>query len=450
MSNITGRPNILFILADDMGWGDLGCYGHDRIKTPNLDRMASEGRLFTNYYCASSVCSPSRAGLLTGQFPGSNGIHDYLTGEHEVNAKKGCRDFLDPEVLTIPRMFRAAGYRTGHFGKWHLGHTDDSPSPFAYGYDEQKTTASSDHNWDDYAGNPALRPHSTRMIADETISFIESCRRDGKPFFVNCWLQDPHAVLNPPEELMTEYRKFTTPEVSFPSAPTIYYSVISDIDRHVGRMLEALDALGLAKETLVMFSSDNGPEEMEITNAAHSAAGSPGPFRGRKRSLYDGGIRMPFLARLPGRIPAGTIDDANVIGAVDMMPTFCDIADIGISETQRLDGEVITDALIGKRRERSKAMVWEFACHPMYGHVINKSPTLAIRRDRYKLLMNPERDRVELYDIPEDRSELGNVAGKYPEVVTELSSTLIAWKESCPKLVRDFRAGSNAYRWPGT
>ena len=443
------RTNMVFIMADDMGWGDLGCYGHERIRTPNLDRMAAEGKLFTSYYCASSVCSPSRAGLLTGQFPGSNGIHDYLTVDHEVNAAKGTRDFLDPAVTTAPRLLKGAGYRTGHFGKWHLGNTPGAPSPFEYGYDMQRTTASSDHNWDDYAGNPSLRPYSTKMITDESIRYIEECARRGDPFFLNVWYQDPHAVLNPPEELMIDYLRYTQEGVPYRSAPTIYYSVISDIDRNVGRILDAIGGLGLSKDTVVMFTSDNGPEDMEITNAAHSAAGSPGPFRGRKRSLYDGGIRMPFLVRWEGTVPAGTIDDVSVIGAVDMLPTFCEIAGIEVPEGHRPDGESVADILTGSGRARSKPLVWEFACHPMFGHVINRSPVLAIRRDRWKLLMNPERDRVELYDIPADRSELDNVAADHPDIVAELSKHLMAWKESCPPLVRSSKAGSNAYPWPG-
>lgn len=449
MSRITERTNVVFILADDMGWGDINCYGHDRISTPNLDRMAKEGRLFTDYYAASSVCSPSRAGLLTGQFPGTNGIHDYLTPDHDVNSRKGSRDFLDPQVPTLPRAFKAAGYRTGHFGKWHLGHTEDAPSPFEYGYDRQKTTASNDHNWDDYAGDPQLRPYSTRMITDETIGFIDECAESDSPFLVNCWYQDPHAVLNPPEELMTDYLQYTHPDIPYKSAPTIYYSVISDIDRNVGRILDRLNELGIGENTIVMFSSDNGPEEMEITNAAHSAAGSPGPFRGRKRSLYDGGIRMPFICRWPKGVPADTVDTQSLIGAVDMLPTLCEAAGVPLPEGHKLEGESVLDALTGDSHSREKPLVWEFACHPMFGHVINKSPTLAIRSGRYKFLMNPERDRVELYDLAAAQTELADIADDHPDIVAELSAKLLAWKESCPPNIRDPKAGSAYYRWPG-
>ena len=449
MAEIHDRTNVLFIMADDMGWGDLSCYGHRYILTPNLDKMAARGRLFTNYYCASSVCSPSRAGLLTGQFPGSVGIHDYLTPDHGVNSAKGTRDFLDQSIMTAPRLFRSAGYKTGHFGKWHLGHTDDAPSPFAYGYDVQKTTASSDHNWPDYAGDNKLRPYSTKMISDETIDFVRQCARDGKPFYANAWFQDPHAILNPPEELMGDYLRFTVDGIPYKSATTIYYSVIADIDRSVGRMIDALGELGISDNTVVLFTSDNGPEDMEIPNAAHSAAGSPGPFRGRKRSLYDGGIRMPFIAQWGKGISAGTIDDESVIGAVDMLPTLCDIAGVSIPEDLRLDGENVRDALTGGGHVRGKAMVWEFACHPIYGHRINRSPVLAIRRDRFKLLMNPEKDRIELYDIPNDRSELNDVAQDHQDIVSELSEQLLSWKKSCPQLISFPGAGSNAYPWPG-
>jgi N-acetylgalactosamine-6-sulfatase len=215
-------------------------------------------------------------------------------------------------------------------------------------------------------------------------------------------------------------------------------------------MLKAIDELGIGGNTIVMFSSDNGPEEMEITNASHSAAGSPGPFRGRKRSLYDGGIRMPFICRWPNRTPSGTVDDESVIGAVDMMPTLCDAAGIAVPIEHNLEGENVLGALTGSIHTRAKPLFWEFACHPMYGHVINKSPVLAARRDRYKLLMNPERDRVELYDVSKARTELRDVASEHPEVVEELSTKLMAWKRGCPQNVRDYKAGSDAYRWPGS
>ena len=158
---------------------------------------------------------------------------------------------------------------------------------------------------------------------------------------------------------------------------------------------------------------------------------------------------MPFLCVYPPSVPAGTIDDSSVIGAVDMLPTLCDMAGVGIPDTHRLDGENVRAAFEGGTHTREKSLVWEFACHPMYGHVINKSPVLAIRRGDYKLLLNPEKDRVELYNVAIDRSELKDLAEDQPEIVEQLSRELISWYENRPELVRNFKAGSNAYRWPG-
>jgi N-acetylgalactosamine-6-sulfatase len=158
---------------------------------------------------------------------------------------------------------------------------------------------------------------------------------------------------------------------------------------------------------------------------------------------------MPFLCRWPAKVPAGTVDSQSVLGAVDMMPTLCEAAGVPLPEDHQLEGESVMDALTGDTHRREKALIWEFACHPMFGHVINKSPTLAIRRDRYKLLLNPERDRVELYDLTAEQTELANIADDHPDLVTQLSAEVMAWKERCPENVRDLKAGSNYYRWPG-
>jgi len=435
------RPNIIFILADDLGWGDLRCYGNRRIKTPNLDRLARQGIRFAQFYVCSGVCSPSRAAFMTGRFPARLGIHGHFA-RHELNAKRGMPNFLDPSVPTVARFLHEAGYATAHFGKWHLGSGQGAPPPAAYGFDVTYTINSNGPGWDEK--QPYFRARSSDLIVDETIRFIESNRN--RPFFVQAWFLLPHATLNPTEEQMAPYRHFGPKGVPHRGASEIYYGSVTAIDTAVGRLMKKLDELGLADNTLVIFSSDNGPEDIHISNASHSAIGSPGPFRGRKRSLYEGGIRMPLIARWPGHTPAGAVNKASVMAGVDFLPTLCSLARVRLPDNLPLDGENMAPALLGRDHQRRKPLMWEWR-FGVAGHVINKCPILAIREGRWKLLMNPDRSRIELYDIPADPSELNNLADRRPDVVERMAQMVLAWQRTLPPGPMDSDAGSNAYPW---
>lgn len=438
------RPNVIFILADDLGWGDLGCYGHTRIKTPHLDRLAGQGSRFTQFYVNSGVCSPSRTAFMTGHFPARHRIHGHLATPRQ-NAARAMPNCLDPSVPTVTKILKDAGYVTGHFGKWHLGHNSGSPDPGAYGIDDHRTRSSNGPTWDDI--DPYFRARSTRLIVDETIRFVEANR--DKPFYVNLWTLLPHATLHPTEEQMEPYRRFgPAGKLPYKGAPQIYYASVGDLDQQVGRLLDKLDELGLADNTVVFFSSDNGPEDIHIRNASHSGVGSPGPFRGRKRSLYEGGVRMPFIVRWPGRVPAGRVDNTSVLTAVDFLPTVCKLAGANLPGGMGLDGENVGDVLRGRLRPRTKPIMWEWR-FTIAGHVLNKSPMLAIRDGNWKLLMNPDRSRVELYDIPRDPSELNNLADRSSEVVERLSKELLAWQKTLPEGPVQAAAGRNDYPWPG-
>ncbi|MFC1552751.1 sulfatase [Candidatus Latescibacterota bacterium] len=450
------KPNVIFIFADDMGWGDLPCYGHQSVtahggwivrgelKMPNLDRMASEGTLFTRFYVNSGVCSPSRTGLMTGQFPGRLGIHDYLA-DPGLNTERGMPDYVETSVPNVTKLMRDAGYRTGHFGKWHLGSGSDSPKPEEYGIDVYKPCNN----------GPKKRVGSTEMIADETIKFIESGSGDGgddreKPFYINAWLYDPHSPLRPTEEMMEPYKHLSPRFGDNKGALEIWYAVLSDIDKHVGRILDKLDELGLSENTVVVFSSDNGPESGLIPFISHYGGASStntGPFRGVKRSLYEGGIREPFIVRWPGTTPAGQVDNYSVISGVDWLPTVCNLAGVKLPGGKNFDGENLSLALKGTPVKKTKPQMWENR-FPVYGHVLHKSPILAIRVDNWKLLMNPDRSRVELYDIPNDPSELNNLADRKPEIVKKLSEQVLEWQATLPEGPYDENAGSNAYPWP--
>jgi N-acetylgalactosamine-6-sulfatase len=435
-------PNVIFILADDLGWGDLPCYGHRNtlahggwtvrgdLKMPHMDRMAREGTRFTQFYVASAVCSPSRTGFLTGQFPARLGIHDYLA-DPPLNAKRGVRDWLDPDVPSMTRLLKSAGYATSHFGKWHLGSGTQAPKPEQYGIDRFDACMKQG------------RVKSSESIADETIAFAEANRE--RPFFINAWLNDPHSPLHPTEEMMAPYKGLSPRWGDHKGAMEIYYGVLTEMDRHIGRILDGLDRLQLSSNTIVIFSSDNGPESGLIPFVSHyGGAATAGPFRGIKRSLYEGGIRTPFVVRWPGRTPAGRVDNETVLAGVDLMPSLLKL--VG-STCPTCDGEDLSETWLGRSRNRSKALMWENR-YPVYGHVLDMSPMLAARQGRWKLLMNPDRSRVELYDIPADPSEINNRADREPGVVRDLSARLLRWQSTLPKGPVDPAAGKNRYPWP--
>ncbi len=429
------RPNFVFVFADDWGWGDLGCYGHPVLKTPNLDRLARQGTLFTQFYVASGVCSPSRTAIMTGHFPARHRIHGHLASPQN-NQQRAMPNFLDPKVPTVTGLLQRAGYTTGHFGKWHLGSGPGAAGLDDYGIDDHKAVNSTD----EYPsfGGPDFRPKSTEIIIDETIRFIEENRNE--PFYVQAWLLDTHAYLQPTEQQQKAYPRHS-------GALKIYYSVVTDADRHIGRLMKRLDELGLAKNTVLVFSSDNGPEDIHIGNASHSGVGSPGPFRGRKRSLYEGGVRMPFIVRWPSQTPSGRVDDTSVLGGVDWLPTICSMAGVELRDGLKLDGQDMSAALRGTPTQRAKPLMWEWRFR-VHGYVHHQSPMLAIRQGKWKLLMNPDRSRVELYDIPADPRELNNLADRRTEIVQQMAADVLQWQKTLPPGPIETSAGKSDYRWP--
>jgi len=437
-------PNIVFILADDLGWGDLGCYGHTRLKPPRLDRLAREGALFTQFYVNASVCSPSRCAFMTGQYPARHRIHGHYA-DPKQNADRGMSNWLDPNVPNVASLLKSAGYATAHFGKWHLGAGAGAPKPTAYGFDEARTMVSVDPGWSEPPAT--FWAKSTAAFVDEAIRFIRANK--DRPFYVNVWTLVPHAPLNPTDDQMKPYERFSWGHgVHHKSAETIFYASVSDLDHQVGRLLDELNTLKLADKTLVVFSSDNGPEDIHITNAGHSGVGSAGPFRGRKRSLYEGGIRTPFIVRWPGHVPAGRLDHDSVVAGVDLLPTLCGLVGAKLPPTHALDGEDVGDILQGHSRPRKTPLMWEWRFH-VFGEPFHRSPILAIREGDWKLLMNPDRSRIELYDIPRDPTQLNNAADKHPEIVQRLADRVLAWQKTLPAGPMDPTAGKDDYPWPG-
>jgi arylsulfatase A-like enzyme len=433
------KPNIIFILADDLGWGDLGCYGNLDIATPNLNRMAAEGMLFEQFYVNASLCSPSRAAMLTGRFPGELGIHYWMAPA--MNRRMGMPEVLDPQLENLPRTLQRAGYRTGHFGKWHVG--EDKATPVtAYGYDE------TDIIWQGVGPNPGVRqnaPDGTAKLVDRSIAFAEKSSAEGKPFFINLWSRDVHANLAPTKEALARYERFQS-HPGMATAMQIYYAAVTELDAQIGRLMAWIDAdPARAANTLVIFTSDNGPEAAEIPHAGYHAAGSTGPFRGRKRSLYEGGTRMPFIARWKDRIPAGTVDEHSVISGVDLLPTLAKLAGAEVPTTAELDGEDVSGILLtGKSQKRTKPLLWEWRFEGV-GSLLDRSPMLAIRDGDWKLLFNPDGSRVELYDIPRQPMELHSQAERHPEIVARLQTTALNWQRDLPAGPQTHHPGSLDY-----
>ena len=438
------RPNIIFILADDLGWGDLGCYGHPHIKTPRLDQLARQGTLFTQFYVNGSVCSPTRTAFMTGNFPARHSIHGHLA-QHEQNIARDMPNWLNPEAPFLARQLKQAGYATAHFGKWHLGSGDGAPEPSAYGFDEYRTVNGAGANFEQER-DEYFRARSTDLFVDETIRFIEAHR--GGPFYVNLWTLVPHAPLHPTDDQMEPYRKFGPGAIPYRGAEEIYYGTVTALDASLGRLFDKLDEMGLAESTLVLFSSDNGPEDIHVRNAAHSGVGTAGPFRGRKRSLYEGGVRVPLIAFWPRHVPAGRIDEESIVTAVDFLPTLCTLTGSELPPNYQGDGEDVSDILAGTSRQRRAPLFWEWRFN-IAGYPIHHSPMLSVRDGNWKLLLNPDHSRLELYDIVRDRMELQNVAAEHPDVTDRLTQAALAWQQTLPKGMHDDDAGQVRYGWPG-
>jgi arylsulfatase A-like enzyme len=410
-------PNVVFIFADDWGWGDLSCHGHPHVKTPNIDQLASEGIDFHQFNVCNPVCSPSRTAAMTGHFPARYSVHQHFA-DHEMNVERGMADWLDPKVIMLPRLLQQAGYRTGHFGKWHFTNTTipDAPTTDRYGFDESAA----------FTG-PA--PHANpETMMDAAVRFIETNK--DRPFFVNVWLHETHTPHYPVEESLAKY-------TDLDEQHRTYAAIVDAGDQKVGRILDTLNRLGMEENTIVIFSADNGPEwtnesnrEMRDGLGMYYSVGTTGGLRGRKRSLYEGGVRTPFIVRWPGQTPAGVVDKSTVMCAVDLLPTLCAAADVKLPENYRPDGQNMLTAFRGEEVQRTKPIYWEWR-----GTDVEPDwwPRLAMREGDWKLLLAPDAKRAELYNLVTDPNESKNVAASEPERVRRMSKMVLDWQATIPK-----------------
>lgn len=434
-------PNIIFVLADDMGYSDLACYGGQGVKTPNVDRLAAQGIRFTQFYVNSPLCSPSRTAFTTGQYPARWNITSYIDNR-ERNEQRGMAQWLDLNAPTLARSLAGAGYATGHFGKWHMGGGRDvgeAPLITDYGFAQSLTQfeglgdrvlpiMSAQDGLPEYKlplgvaseklgrGKVSWVPRSqvTSAFVNRALSFIHDAEQQNKPFYVNLWPDDVHSPFDPPESLRGDAKK-----------RTLYRGVVTNMDSELAPLFDAIrNDPKLRDNTLVIFASDNGPE---------GGAGLAGPFRGGKGELYEGGIREPLIVWGPGvlaRNRQGTVNSSAVVSGADFLPSLLNIA--GAKNVPKGDGTDLSATLKGQNATgRTQPLFWKRPPDrpDTAGELL---PDLAVRDGNWKLLIQEDGSRPQLYNLATDEGETKNVATTQPELVQRLSKALLDWNRTLP------------------
>ncbi len=400
------KPNIIFIMADDLGYGDLGCYGQPTIQTPNIDRMAAEGKRFTDCYAGSTVCAPSRCCLMTGLHSG----HARIRGN--------ARHPLLPEDTTVAECLKRAGYKTGIVGKWGLGEPGTSGIPNRKGFDTWFGYLNQgrahdyyiDHFWKNEERYELNGAYSHDLFTREALDFVR--QSSDEPFFLYLAYTIPHAFNEGGDDggmpVPSDEPYSNEP---WPQPQKNHAAMITRMDRDVGQLFTLLKSLNLDEDTIVLFTSDNGPHQEG--GALSEFFDSNGPLRGIKRALYDGGIRVPMIARWPGRIEANSTSD-EPWAFWDFLPTACDLA--GASAPQGIDGISMLPTLLGKPQEGHEFLYWEF--HERgFNQAVRMGPWKGVRNDRIDL-------PVELFDLRTDISEQHNVARQHPDVVARIDEIM--------------------------
>ncbi|MCU4174244.1 arylsulfatase [Carboxylicivirga sp. N1Y90] len=427
-------PNIIYILADDLGYGDLSCYGQTRFSTPNIDKLAEQGMLFTQHYSGSTVCAPSRSALMTGQHTG----HTYIRGNKERRPEG--QHPLNNESFTIAEMLKLKGYATGAFGKWGLGYPGSEGDPNQQGFDTffGYNCQMLGHHYYPYflrdnqdslvlEANVGLNceVYAPELIHDKTLDFIE--QHKDEPFF--CYVPSiiPHAELLAPEKYMAMYRGKFEPEHHYKGldegpgfrkggycsqveSHAAFAAMVHLLDEQVGEIVAKVEELGIAKNTLIIFTSDNGPHKEG--GAQPDYFNSNGQLKGYKRDLYEGGIRVPFIASWPGMIKKGTVSH-HISAFWDMMPTFAELTGY---ESKTNDGISMLPTLLSKGEQRQhNYLYWEF--HELGGRQ-------AIRNRKWKAVkynvLNPDKTSLELYNLEDDISESFNIASQHPDIIKNM------------------------------
>ena len=446
------RPNIIVVLCDDLGYGDLECYGHPHIKTPNLNKLASDGIRFTDFYSAAPVCSPSRVGLLTGRSPNRAGVYDWIPAASD-RPRPDAREqvHMRASEVTIPKLLRDAGYQTCMSGKWHCNsrfNHPDQPQPNDFGFDHwfgtQNNAAPSHENPKNYVRNGEevgdLEGFSCQLATDEVIQWLDD-RDASKPFFVYLAFHEPHEPVASPANLVGEYES-----VSENEDQAQYFANVANVDLAVGKLVSALDDRDLRKNTLIVFTSDNGPETLKRYKGAERSHGRATPLKGMKLHTHDAGFRVAGIVNWPAKVAGNQVVNTPV-SALDLLPTFCSLANISPPDDLQLDGIDIQPILNGEQVEREQPLFW------CYFNAINEA-RVAMRHGKWKVLaqlnggelpkmQNITQQRLEsiksanltnfeVYDIESDIAEEKNLIDSDDATIGELQKLLA---QSYQKLV---------------
>nr|WP_321406580.1 sulfatase-like hydrolase/transferase [uncultured Carboxylicivirga sp.] len=415
------QPNIIIIYTDDMGLGDVSFTGGAVYDTPNINRLAESGKIFTQYYTPAPVCSPSRVNLTTGMYHIRWNINTYLDSR-AANDRRMQQDYLSSDAPTMAKTLKAAGYTTAHIGKWHLGggrDVTDAPSITQYGFDEYVSTyespdpdpAITSTNWIWAMTDDVKRWDRTAYFVDKTIDFLKS--NPDKPCFINLWPDDVHTPWVPSMDV---------PSSSYEALSSLQ-PVIGEYDKQIGRLLDELETMGILDNTLIVFTSDNGPSPTFTQSRSNSK-------RGAKNSIYEAGVNMPFVISWPGKIPAGVVDENSVISSLDLFPTLCKIAGTEYPSDFDGDGEDISDCFLSNtEHQRQEDLFFEYGRNPSFNFPIevNRSLHLGIRHDKWKLYTSADGFRAELYDLSVDPNETNDLSDTETELVNTLKTKVINW-----------------------
>ena len=413
------KPNILFVLADDFGWSQLGCYGSSFYETPNIDRLAAEGMRFTNAYAACPVCSPTRASIMTGKYPARLHLTDFIAGgnyPYEKLKQPKWQKYLPLEEITIAEVLKAAGYKTASFGKWHLSIAKQPPQSRSYnpdkqGFDESIITYKPKSRQD-----PEKDAHNVGVITETSLEFLE--KNKDKSFFLYVTHNTIHSPVLGKKKLVDKYKNKTGSDL--PQNNPVIAAMIEELDNSVGRLLRKLDELKIADKTIVVFFSDNGGLER---------AAKQTPLRSGKANLYEGGIRVPLIVRWPGVTKADSVCGEPVI-SVDFFPTFLEILGLENKTKKEIDGRSLVPLLAQSGSLKRRAIYWHY---PHY-HSSSIGPGGAVRCGDYKLIewfdesICGSGNRFELYNLKDDIGEQDNLAKKMPKKTKKLSTMLADWR----------------------
>lgn len=439
----SSRPNIVILLADDLGYADLSCYGSKEVQTPVLDQLATQGMRFTDFYAASAVCSPSRAALMTGRFSVRAGVYSWIHPSQKMH--------LHTQETSIAELLRQAGYKTAHMGKWHLGYdleqgAGPGPAPHHHGFDYWLATGNnahpSHHNPDNFVRNGkaagVLPGYSSQLVADEAIAWLDQHITGPEPFFLNLWFHEPHAPVAAPPELSEKHRHTSLPA---------YYGSIENMDAQIGRVLRKLDQMQVSQNTLVIFMSDNG--------SYRGKEGSNGALKAGKTTLWEGGIRVPGIMRWPGRIKAGTTQTTPA-GVVDILPTVCALTNTPLPRDRRLDGVSLTPLFESRKLVRHKPLYWLYS---------PSRPAVVIRDEDWCLMADPQEDiprdnlfreewigmvkktalvNFRLYNLRQDPGQQQDVAADHPRRLEVMKKKMLALHREVVAEAIDWRT----FTWP--